>query len=493
MRYWEIISTKEGSSVLEVRDGNELFRNPDSESRIPVIKGVTVMGDALLSMEKGLLSVERGFDFGQAEAEAHRCLLCHDPPCSRACPAGTDPGTFIRKLRLLNITGAFRTIKENNILGGACGILCPTSRLCEKECSATGIDRPIRIGKLQRFIVEHGHSMGYKVFSKPGPKGLKVAVVGSGPAGLACAAELAKEGFGVTIFERFPEPGGVMRYGVPTHRFEPGLLKREIQDILELGVEIRCNSAISGRQAAETLLQKGYNAVFLAPGLWEASPLNKESSSVKGVFSSVDFLKALREGHTGEISPFVRGKVAAVIGGGSVAIDCAESALMLGAHDVYLIYRRSFTQMPAEEDERVKALGEGIHFLLLTRPLGYLAGSENRLSKIRLIRTKLGEPDAKGRRTPVDIPGSEWTLEADCVIEAIGQQAEESSPEWYPGVKVSEKRLILADAETCKTSLPGIFAGGDIVRGPALIVEAVRDGKAAALAIAEYLTREVRK
>ncbi|MGV8125329.1 MAG: FAD-dependent oxidoreductase [Candidatus Xenobiia bacterium LiM19] len=435
--------------------------------------------------------VEKGFDPAQAMAEAHRCLLCYDPPCSRGCPAGTDPGTFIRKLRLRNITGAIRTIKQNNILGGACGILCPTSLLCEKECSATGIDRPIQIGKLQRFLVEYGYQTGFNVFPKPEKKAEKAAVVGSGPAGLSCAAELAKSGYQVTVYEQYAEPGGVLRYGVPAHRFPHSLLDREIDDLRAMGVEIRCSSPIKGKGAAEDLLKNGYNAVFIAPGLWEAVPLNEGGRPVKGVFSSVQFLKALRENKRDEMAPHIKGKRVAVIGGGSVAIDCAESAMRLEARDVSVIYRRSFIEMPSQEDEKVAALQAGIHFLILTRPVGYVTDSEGALKMIELIRTELGDPDKSGRRKPVDIKGSEWTLEVDTVIEAIGQKAETSSPEWYPSVKRNDGNLIIIDGETCETSVKSIYAGGDITRGPALIVQAVWDGKAAARTIVKRLRKEV--
>jgi len=458
--------------------------------------------------------LHRGFDLGQAMAEANRCLLCHDAPCSKGCPAGTDPGTFIRKLRLCNITGAIRTVKMNNILGGACGILCPTARLCEKECSATGIDRAIQIGKLQRFLVEHAYSTGFRVFHKVETKPQKFAVIGSGPAGLSCAAELAKEGYQVTVFERLPEPGGVLRYGVPSHRFPLELLNRELEDIRSLGVQFRCSTPVT--EGVEKFLDEGYQAVFVAPGLWESVKLREDQPPIQGLLSSVDFLRALREkkrdvmaslikggSHAladvfciiekkgNAIASLVDGTTVAVIGGGSVAMDCAESALRLGAKDVYLVYRRSFSQMPAEEDEKITALQAGIHFLLLNRPVDYVADGGGALKQVKLVRTRLGEPDRSGRRAPVDIPGSEWLLDVDMVIEAIGQKAAADSPSWYPSVKLREGNLVVVDEETGRTSADSIFAGGDIVRGPALIVEAVQDGKKAARTILDRLKKEV--
>ena len=439
----------------------------------------------------------RGLDLAQAIAEADRCLLCHDAPCSEGCPADTKPAEFIRKLRFKNITGAIRTIKENNILGGACGVLCPTSRLCEEKCSAMfksenrpeGADRPIQIGHIQRFLIEHSWDRNIKIFEKPTARQEKVAVVGSGPGGLSCAAELAKEGYQVTVFEAKPEPGGVLRYGVVSYRFDMNFLEQEMKDIKSLGVKFQCNSAISGKAGAETLLQDGFDAVFLAPGLWEAASIKPMGRDIAGLYSSVNYLSALRDGRFEELERKIKGKTVAVIGGGSVAMDCIESAVKLEAKDVYLIYRRSYSQMPAEPDERIEALEAGVHFLLLNQPLNYITDDQHRLTGLKLVRTRLGEPDDSGRRRPENIEGSEWTMDADVVIEAIGNIAPEDSPEWYPNVKIDDNNLIKADSETGKTSVDGIFAGGDIVRGPALVVQAVQDGKLAARGIMAYLNK----
>lgn len=435
--------------------------------------------------------MEKGFDLSQAVTEADRCLLCHDAPCSKGCPANTDPGAFIRKFRLKNITGAIRTIKENNILGGACGVLCPTSRLCKKECSATGIGRPIEIGKIQRFLIEHSRESGFKVFEKPEPRSEKIAVVGSGPGGLSCAAELANEGYRVTVFEARPEPGGVLRYGVPSYRFDMNFLEHELKDIKDLGVEFRCNSRIEGKEGAENLLKKGYSAVFLAPGLWGAVRLKPgekdDEKDIDGLYTSVDYLAALNENRFEELENKIGGKTVTVIGGGSVAMDCIESAAKLGARDVYLVYRRSYSQMPAEKDERIEAQEAGVQFLLLNQPVDYVTDENNRIKGMKLVRTRLRSPDDSGRRRPELIEGSEWVLDSDVVIEAIGNKAEEDSAEWYPNVEVNDKKLIKVDPETGKTSADGVFAGGDIVRGAALVVNAVQDGKLAARSIKEYL------
>lgn len=442
--------------------------------------------------------MRKGFDLPQAIAEADRCLLCHDAPCSKECPADTRPAEFIRKLRFKNITGAIRTIKTNNILGGACGELCPTHRLCEKACSARfasqerpeGADRAIQIGKIQRFLVEHSWGLGFKVLEKGEPRPGKVAVVGSGPAGLSCAAELAKSGYQVTVFEARPEPGGVLRYGVVSYRFDNKFLKNELNDVKSLGVKFQCNSAIDAETGADSLLADGFDAVFLGPGLWAAASLVPKGKQISGVMSSIDYLSALRDGRFEKMVKKVEGKTVAVIGGGSVAMDCVESAQRMGAKDVYLIYRRSYTQMPAESDELMEAQEAGVHFLLLNQPTGYVADKRNRLKSIKLVRTRLGKPDASGRRSPVAIKGSDWRMDADLVIEAIGNKAPDDSPRWYPGVKVDERNLVKINRKTGKTNRKGIYAGGDIVRGPALVVQAVNDGKIAAAAIKDYLEKK---
>ncbi|MGD8519770.1 MAG: NAD(P)-dependent oxidoreductase [Desulfobacterales bacterium] len=441
--------------------------------------------------------MRKGFGLAQAIAEADRCLLCHDAPCSEGCPADTQPGEFIRKLRFKNITGAIRTIKQNNILGGACGVLCPTHRLCEEKCSAMfksqnrpeGADHPIQIGMIQRFLVEYSWERGFKVLEKAEPRKEKIAVVGSGPAGLSCAAELAKDGFQVTVFEARPQPGGVLRYGVVSYRFDMNFLEHEMEDVKALGVEFQCGSPIQGKEGAEKILKDGFDAVFLGPGLWDAVTIKPEGKEIDGLFSSVDYLSALRDGRFEEMENRIKGKTVAVIGGGSVAMDCVESAARLEAKDVYLIYRRSFTQMPAEPDERIEAQEAGIHFLLLNQPVDYLSDKKNRLTGIKMVRTHLGDPDASGRRSPEAIEGSEWVMDVDLVIEAIGNKAPEESPEWYPNVAVDERKLIKVDPDTGQTSVAGIFAGGDIVSGPALVVTAVQDGKVAALAIKESLNK----
>ncbi len=441
--------------------------------------------------DKNRSLIPDAIDISQATAEANRCLLCYDPPCSKACPAGTDPGAFIRKLKMKNMTGAIRTIKKNNILGGACGILCPTNRLCEQECSACGIDKPIQIGKLQRFLVEQSwktkndvHKEFLESKLKPDQR-RKVAVIGSGPAGLACAASVARAGHSVTVFEAKKLPGGVLRYGVPSFRLPDEFLDRELLEIKDLGVKFNCSKPIKGKDEAQKLLKKGYSAVFIGCGLWEASRLETPARP-REVFSSIKFLEDYR---TKNSSKNLKGKRVGIIGGGSVAIDCARVALAMGAEEVSIIYRRSYLQMPAEPDERLEALNEGIHFLLLNQPVDYDIDKKDTFKGVRLVRTRLGKADASGRRTPEEVKNSEWTLEVDMVVEAIGNITGADTSLWLSSIETDRSNRVKINDDTCETSVKGIFAGGDITRGPALVVEAIRDGKAAARSILESIAR----
>jgi len=427
--------------------------------------------------------MEEGFTLTLATEEAARCLLCFDAPCSQACPAGTDPGRFIRKLRFRNVTGAIRTIKENNPFGWTCGVVCPTVSLCELACSRTAIDKPIRIGKLQRFLVEHGWVIGFSPIKKQKITTGKIAVIGSGPAGLTCARQLVLNGYNVTVFEKKDQPGGNLSYGIPPFRLSGEGVKREIDEIIAFGVTIKTNTPIEGKEGLEKLKEEGFQAVFFSPGLWNPIRLGIEGSDLEGVMSATQFLGTLRNGQIAYIEGKAKGKVVAIIGGGPVAMDAAQWAKKLGARDVYVLYRRSYTEMPAEEKEKIQALNDGIHFLILTLPVKY--DGKSSLEKVLCRRTQLGAPDASGRRRPEEIPGSEFEMQIDIAIEALATQPE---PDLKEMAKVTwENNLVTASEETLQTSIPWVYAGGDIVRGPALVVEAVADGKKAAQAIMEHL------
>jgi len=427
--------------------------------------------------------MEQGFTMDQAVAEAARCLLCHDAPCSKDCPAGTDPATFIRKLRLRNLKGAAALIKENNVLGGVSSVVCPTCSLCQAGCTAEGLDRPIRIGQLQRFLVEWAWKTGFQPLCAGEPTGKKVAVIGAGPSGLTCAADLARAGHAVTIFEEKAEPGGMLRYAIPEHRLSLEFVRREIRDITDLGVEIRCGDGVGGREGLDALFARGYSAVYVATGAGQGIALDAPTRPADGLLDALDFLGIARDDPEAAAA-MVNEKQVAVIGGGDTAMDAAVSAKLLGAADVYVLYRRSFTQMPAEARERDQALAVGVHIVLLTQPVDYLADGD-RLTGVNAVRTRLGEADQSGRRRPVPVPGSEHVFEVDLVIEAIGMKPGPSASAM--GVATDDSGCVVNTGPGGMTARDGVFAGGDAVRGPSLVAKAIGDGKAAAAAIAAQL------
>jgi dihydropyrimidine dehydrogenase (NAD+) subunit PreT len=422
------------------------------------------------------------FSLSQATAEAERCLLCLDAPCSKACPAGTDPGAFVRKLRLKNLTGAVRTIKVNNILGGICGVTCPTERLCEKECSACGIDRAVRIGALQRFLVEYGWQVGFRPLSAKPANGVRVAVVGSGPAGLGCAASLAREGFDVTVFEARPKPGGILRYGVPPFRLSESLLDREVADVAALGVRIECDAPVTG--PLDGLLRQGFSAAFLAAGLASPYKLGLPGMDFAGVFASADFLREARSAGGGGAA-VVRGRNVAVVGGGSVAMDVATTCKAFGARRVYCIALESMEELPASHEDLHHAIDRHV----IVRPqsrVKEVLGAGGAVSGVHGCETEWIVPGLLVPSNAKDVEGSDFSLPVGAVVLAIGSGPDPRLREALPGARFTARGLVEVDPETMATAVAGVFAGGDVVRGPGTVVEAVADGKKAAKGIAAF-------
>lgn len=402
-----------------------------------------------------------GFTHRTAMEEAARCLLCHDAPCSKGCPAGTDPAKFIRSIRFRNDRGAAETIRENNILGGTCARVCPYDRLCEEACSRCGIDKPIEIGKLQRYAIEQEEAYGMKTLSAPEKKVGNVACVGAGPASLAVAAELAKAGYNVTILEREAKAGGVLTYGIVPSRLPQAVVDHDIAQVEGLGVKFQFNTEV---KAADL---DAYDAVFVGAGLWADNLPKIDGIELDGVYAAVDFLKEARTKAEG----FNPGKKVLVVGGGDVAVDCAVSAKLLGAEDVKIVYRRTLEEAPGNMTEFHYALSLGIG---MTTGMAPAAVKGN--GKVEAVEFKGFRDEA-----------AELTLSADTIVFATGQKAEDMAA--VAGVKVTDKGTIAAD-DAGVTDVEKIFAAGDIVNGGKTVVEAVAAGKVAAASMIAYLEKK---
>lgn len=402
-----------------------------------------------------------GFTHRTAMEEAARCLLCHDAPCSKGCPAGTDPAKFIRSIRFRNDRGAAETIRENNILGGTCARVCPYDRLCEEACSRCGIDKPIEIGKLQRYAIEQEEAYGMKTLSAPEKKVGNVACVGAGPASLAVAAELAKAGYNVTILEREAKAGGVLTYGIVPSRLPQAVVDHDIAQVEGLGVKFQFNTEV---KAADL---DAYDAVFVGAGLWADNLPKIDGIELDGVYAAVDFLKEARTKAEG----FNPGKKVLVVGGGDVAVDCAVSAKLLGAEDVKIVYRRTLEEAPGNMTEFHYALSLGIG---MTTGMAPAAVKGN--GKVEAVEFKGFRDEA-----------AELTLSADTIVFATGQKAEDMAA--VAGVKVTDKGTIVAD-DAGATDVEKIFAAGDIVNGGKTVVEAVAAGKVAAASMIAYLEKK---
>lgn len=414
-----------------------------------------------------------GFNHRTAMEEAARCLLCHDAPCSAGCPAGTDPGKFIRSIRFRNVKGAAETIRENNPLGGSCSRVCPYDRLCEEACSRCGIDRPIEIGKLQRYALEQEKIFNMKTLKAPAKKQKgKVACVGAGPSGLACAAKLAEAGYKVTVFDREEKPGGVLTYGIVPSRLPQAVVDQDLKAIKGLGIKF-----VMGKNVKASDLDE-FDAVYVGTGLWAPRIPDIEGKDLKGVYAANEFLKKART----KKDAFKPGKKVVVVGGGDVAVDCAVTAKLLGAEDVRIVYRRTLEEAPGNMVEFQYALSLGIGITTNMAPAA-VKGTK----KVEVAEFKGRAMNAKQKVALSD--KAELKLEADTVVFAVGQGAEDVTD--FAPVKLNEKGGVKATAKG-KTNNKKFFAGGDIVNGGKTVVEAVAAGKEAAATIAEYLQKGVK-
>lgn len=429
---------------------------------------------------KDFSEVVSGYNLQQAIAEASRCLFCYDAPCQKDCPAGIDVAEFINRVKTGDMRGAIDVIREKNILPGTCGRVCPVEELCEKNCRDQKLTEAIAIGALQRFAADYEKQKGVKPKRLEPTKG-KVAVIGSGPTSLAAASELLKMGYRVAMFESHKLAGGLLSHGIPPYRLPRDVAEWEIEYIKNMGVEIVANKPI---KKIDELLKEGFGAVFIGVGMTKSISLNIPGENLKNVHLGLEFLESISEAIAGgDKLPSLSGKKVAVIGGGDVAIDAARCSLRLGAEKVLIVYRRSFEEMPAHASEIEAAREEGVEFLILASPTKILG--QKHVEGIKCIKMKLGPPDKSGRRRPLPIPGSEFKLDIDVVIEAIGQKVNEEFARKNPNLKIS-KGSIVVDKETGMTSKPGVFAGGDAVGG-GTVVQAIAEGKLAAKGINEHL------
>jgi glutamate synthase (NADPH/NADH) small chain len=434
--------------------------------------------------------VPLGFTPEQAMAEASRCLQCRRPRCVEGCPVNVPIKDFIQLVTQGDFIAASKKIKEKNALPAVCGRVCPQEDQCEKACVLGRVDDPVAIGKLERFVADYEAVHG----SEPTPSSQprmprRVAVIGAGPAGLTCAAELAQMGYRVTVFESLHEPGGVLVYGIPEFRLPKDIVKREVEYITKLGVEFALNVPVGAALDVSELREQGYDAIFIGVGAGLPIMLDIPGENAVGVYTANEYLtrvNLMRAYAFPEYdTPVSRGKNVIVIGGGNVALDAARTALRLGAESVTIAYRRTEAEMPARREEIEHAREEGIAFEFLVAPVEILT-ENNRVSGVRFQRMELSEPDESGRRRPVPIPGSFEALPADLVITAIGTRANPLLPRNIPGLELTERGYIKADEEG-RTSLPYVFAGGDIVTGAATVILAMGAGKKAARAIDRYL------
>ncbi|NLY76198.1 MAG: NADPH-dependent glutamate synthase [Firmicutes bacterium] len=439
---------------------------------------------------KNFDEVALGYTEEQALAEASRCLNCKKPLCVQGCPVEIDIPGFIMKIKEKDFLGAAAKIKEKNSLPAVCGRVCPQENQCEKHCILGKKGEPVAIGALERFAADREAAAPEKPIPPIKKINCKAAIIGAGPAGLTCAADLALQGFDVTIFESLHEPGGVLQYGIPQFRLPKDIVTREVDYIKKLGVEIKTSVLVGQTVTVQELVEQGYDTVFIGTGAGLPYFLNIPGENLNGVYSANEFLtrvNLMKAYRFPEYDTPVRiGERVAVIGGGNVAMDAARTSLRLGAKEVYIVYRRSRAELPARHEEIENAEEEGIIFKLLHNPTRIIGNDQGEVAALECIRMELGEPDASGRRRPIPIPDSEFQFPVDNVIVAIGQGPNPILLRTTPGLKLNKWGYIETDPETLATSLPGVYAGGDIVTGAATVIAAMGAGKKAAKQMVEY-------
>ena len=434
-----------------------------------------------------------GYNKEEAEAEAARCLNCKNPRCVEGCPVSIDIPGFIQKVKESDVKGAYDVISQSSALPAVCGRVCPQESQCEGVCVRGIKGDAVSIGKLERYVADTARAMGIKPSTDAAPKGKKVAIIGSGPSGLTCAGDLARMGYDVTIFEALHKAGGVLVYGIPEFRLpKDAVVEKEIENVKALGVKIETDVIIGKSTTIDSLMQdEGFDAVFVGSGAGLPKFMHIPGEQAMGVFSANEYLtrsNLMKAFDTESRTPIMRAKKAVIVGGGNVAMDAARTALRLGA-ETHIVYRRSEEELPARREEVLHAKEEGIIFDLLTNPVEIHADENGWVKGITCIRMELGEPDESGRRSPVEIPGSEFDIECDAVIMSLGTSPNPLISSTTKGLDINRRKCIVADEANGQTTKEGVFAGGDAVTGAATVILAMGAGKAAAKGIDEYLSK----
>ena len=435
--------------------------------------------------------VALGYTREQAIDEAQRCLHCKNMPCVSGCPVQIHIPDFIAKVAEGDFEAAYQIIAQDSALPAVCGRVCPQETQCESKCVRGIKGEPVGIGRLERFVADWHNANATEKAARPASNGHRVAVIGSGPAGLTCAGDLARKGYEVTVFEALHLAGGVLVYGIPEFRLPKSIVQKEVDGLKDLGVKIETNAVVGRSITIDELMEEmKFEAVFIGSGAGLPMFMHIPGENLKGVYSANEFLtrvnlmKAYREGSD---TPIQHAKKVAVVGGGNVAMDAARCAKRLGAEEVYIVYRRSMAELPARAEEVEHAQEEGIVFHLLNNPTRILGDENGFVSGMECIQMELGEPDASGRRRPVEKPGSEFTLDVDCVIMAIGTSPNPLIKSTTKGLETQKWGGIIVNEETGLTSREGVYAGGDAVTGAATVILAMGAGKTAATAIDEYI------
>ncbi len=437
--------------------------------------------------------VALGYSEANAVAEANRCLQCPKPACKAGCPVNVQIPEFIKALREGDMPGAVQALKEKNSLPAVCGRVCPQEQQCEKTCILARQGAPVAIGRLERYVADWAllQSAGAPKTARGSASGKRVAVVGAGPAGLTCAADLARAGHAVTLFEALHTAGGVLKYGIPEFRLPKSIVESEVNYVRSLGVEIVLDNVVGRTELVDELFAEGFSAVFLAPGAGAPMFLNIPGENLNNVYSANEFLtrvnlmKAYRFPEYD--TPIQVGKRVAVFGGGNVAMDSSRCALRLGAEEVFIIYRRSEEEMPARAEERENAKEEGVIFRLLTNPRRFIGDDKGNVCGVECYEMELGEPDSSGRRRPIVKPGTEFVLDIDTAIIALGTRPNPVIPTTTPNLVLTKEGTIATDPETGRTSRDGVWCGGDMATGAATVISAMGAGKRAAADIDRYL------